>query len=224
MPDATLGFITGPSVSYWFMFSVFNLFKDDRGHRFDADMMAVYGPYIHRNRKELQSEFMESGRDWIFMVDNDMFFVPDDVWALFDESKRGPGIYSAPYVLEDGTMDCGPWTTDQPMIYHRMGNLPTEPCDVGMVGAGFTLIHRDVFGALGEDAFSALSPIHGEDVSFCWRAREAGFTPRLVPGSKPGHVKQVVVFPDDRVRNMVGGEVNLVEMDFKQLEEVNTSG
>ena len=88
--DSHLGFITGPNVSFNFMHSVVNLFKDDWQHRFLADYILVPGPYIHENRNRLVQEFMEAGRDWLFMVDNDMVFDPRDVWALFEvaDAKR----------------------------------------------------------------------------------------------------------------------------------------
>jgi hypothetical protein len=81
------------------------------------------------------------------------------------------------------------------------------------VGAGFTLVHREVYEAIGEDAYRELYPGAGEDLSFSWRAREQGYTPILVPDSKPGHHKVVVLYPAGSVRNMVGEDVNLIEVD-----------
>lgn len=213
-PDSLLGLISGTSVNIWFMHSVINLFKADPDHRFEADLMLVYGPYIHANRNRLADNFFQTDRDWLFMVDNDMVFAPDDVWVLYEEAdRRGPGIYGAAYVVESGTLVAGPWERDVPYAYHPLVGLPSKPTEVGVVGAGFTLVHRDVFRAIGGDWYTALSPHTGEDVSFCWRAREAGFVPWLVPASNPGHFKQVALYPHEQVRNMVGDEVNLVETD-----------
>ncbi len=212
MPDSIVGFISGPSVNIWFMHSVFNLFKADTDQRFAADWLLVFGPYIHQNRNQLVREFLQTDRDWLFMVDNDMVFQPDDVWVLFDEAKeRGPGIYAAAYLIEDSTLTCGPWDGDEPMVYHRMVALPSNPTDVGVVGGGFTLIHRDVLNAVGDNAFATIQMNAGEDVSFCWRAREAGYTPRLIPAANPGHFKQVALYPHNTARNMIGEDVNLVE-------------
>ena len=212
--DSILGFVSGTSVNLWFMYSVLNLFKDDFRHRFGADMMIVYGPYIHQNRNKLQAQFMETGKDWVFMVDNDMVFEPKDVWLLFAAAtERGPGIYSAPYMIEDGSMVCGPWDKDVPQVYHPMVSLPEKTTQVGVVGGGFTLVHRDVFEATGPDAFAALHATAGEDISFSWRAREAGFIPWLVPKANPGHHKSVVLYPHQQVRNVIGDEINLVEAE-----------
>lgn len=212
--DSHLGFITGSSVSFWFMHSVVNLFKDDWGHRFTADYLLVHGPYIHANRNRLQTEFWEAGREWLLMTDIDMVFEPRDVWALYEVADaRGPGIYTAPYVTEEGVMTAGPWDDKVEQVYHPLLRIPSKPTEVGVAGAGFTLVHRDVYAAVGADAYAELYPSAGEDLSFSWRAREAGYTPVLVPDSQPGHHKMVVVYPAGEARNMVGEEVNLVVVD-----------
>jgi len=212
--DCHLGFITGPNVSFNFMHSVVNLFKDDWQHRFLADYILVPGPYIHENRNRLVQEFMEAGRDWLFMVDNDMVFEPRDVWALLEEAdKRGPGIYHGPYLDETGEVICAGVWTDQEQMYHPLQRVPNETKQVGMVGAGFTLTHREVFAAIGPDGwFSSIRPDGGEDVSFCWRAREAGYTPWLVPTSMPGHFKSFLLYASGSLRNLYGEDVDMVQV------------
>lgn len=217
-PDSILGFITGPSLSFHFMDSVLNLFHEDPQVRFGYSRLVVFGPYIHANRSHLQREFMRTDRDWLLMLDNDMVFFPSDVWPLFHEAdKRGPGIYSGPYVLENGFMVCGTWDDVEEVAYHNLVALPEKPTEIGMVGTGFTLIHREVFEALGPNAFSALKGPDGgdagEDVSFCWRACEAGYVPILVPECNPGHFKNITAYPHQMVRNIIGEDINLVKMN-----------
>lgn len=212
--DSHLGFITGSSVSFWFMHSVVNLFKDDFDHRYLADYILCHGPYIHENRDRLTSEFLQAGREWLLMVDNDMVFDPRDVWALHEVADdRGPGIYTAPYVTEEGVMTAGPWDSEVEKVYHPLIRIPDQPTEVGVAGAGFTLVHREVYEAVGDHPYAPVAVGAGEDISFCWRAREHGYTPVLVPNSKPGHHKTVVLYPAGEVRNMVGEDVNLVVVD-----------
>ena len=216
--DALVGFITGPSVNVWFMHSVHNLFK--RCRRFNADWAVVVGPYIHSNRNELQREFMVSGRNWLMMLDNDMVFNPEDVEVLFNwADANGPGVYAAPYIIENTMLTCGVWDDEVEGVYHPMFALPAEPTRVGVVGGGFTLIHRDVFEATGADAFSPVFADQGEDLAFSWRAGKAGFTPWLIPESNPGHHKTVVLYPSAEVRNIIGEEINLVLLDREQTQE-----
>ena len=220
-PDSILGFITGQSVSFWFMHSVLNLFKNDPQNRFNADWLMTFGPYIHANRNQIQDEFMETGRDWLLSVDNDIIFTPRDVFALYDEAaKRGPGVYHGSYVLEGGVQVCGTWNDEVPMVYHNLVQLPKKPTEIGVVGMGFTLIHREVFEAIGPGAFWPIAEGSGEDLSFSWRAREAGYTPILVPECNVGHQKMNVLFTHGAVRNSVGDEVQLVELN-EELKELN---
>ena len=220
-PDSILGYITGQNVSFWFMHSVFNLFKNDPENRFNTDWLLVFGPYIHSNRNQLQDQFMDTGRDWLFSVDNDIVFTPRDVFALYDEAdKRGPGVYAGTYVLENGFQVCGVWNDEEPMVYHNLIQLPEHPTEIGVVGMGFTLVHRQVFEDIGPGAFWPLESNRGEDLSFSWRAREAGYTPILVPECNPGHAKSMVVYPHGGIRNSIGEEVGLVELD-EELKELN---
>jgi hypothetical protein len=213
--DSHLGFITGPTVTYNFMHSVFNLMKDDWVHRFLADYIAVPGPYIHENRNRLVQEFIQAGREWLFMVDNDMVFEPRDVWALFAVAdEKGPGIYGGPYLSETGdVVVAGTWDAEVPHVYHALQHVPSVPTQVGVVGAGFTLIHREVFEAIGVDHwYSSIRPDGGEDVSFCWRAREHGYIPWLVPESQPGHFKPYLLYASGTLRNLYGDDVDLVQV------------
>jgi hypothetical protein len=220
-PDSILGFITGNSISFWFMHSVLNLFKNDPQNRFNSDWLLVFGPYIHANRNQLQEQFMDTGRDWLLSVDNDIIFTPGDVFALYDEAaKRGPGVYHGSYVLENGFQVCGVWNDDEPMVYHNLIKLPEKPMEIGVVGMGFTLVHREVFEAIGEGAFWPLEGNRGEDLSFSWRAREAGYTPILVPACNVGHHKSNVLYSHGEIRNAIGDEIKLVELD-EELKELN---
>ena len=217
--DAVLGFATGSSVGLWFMTSVHGLFSEDRDqdNRFNSDLILGYGPYIDQNRNFLvKAMFQEENlkqKDWLFMVDNDIIFKPEDVWALFAVAdEKGPGIYAGAYLQENNVLACGPWVKDQPMRFRHLKGLPIKPMQVGMVAAGFTLIHRDVLEAVGDKPFSVVTDEASEDVAFCWRAREAGYAPWVVPNSSPGHCKQVVLFTDG-IRNIVGDRVDLIEVE-----------
>ena len=97
------------------------------------------------------------------------------------------------------------------MMYRRLPVMPDTVVPCGCVGTGFTLIHRSVFEAVGEHAFTSLQDTHGEDVSFCWRAYQAGIVPWLVP-VRPGHMKTLVIYPDHETINMLGENVNLTKI------------
>lgn len=216
--DSILGFITGPTVSFHFMDSVLQLYRNDVDQRFEASMLAEFGSYIHANRNQLQRDFLKTDKEWLFSVDNDMVFTPSDVWPLFHEAeKRGPGIYSGPYMLENSFLVCGAWDDEVDVAYHNIVALPSKPVEIGMVGMGFTLIHREVFEDLGENAFRGIlgpdGDDAGEDVSFCWRAHKRGWTPILVPECNPGHWKTFTIYPHGSMRNVIAEEISLVKIN-----------
>lgn len=218
-PDAILGVISGPSVGIWFMHSVIGLFDADVDNRFNRSWLLKYGPYIHTNRNQLAQDFLDTDRQWLFSVDNDMVFKPKDVWALFEVAdEKGPGIYGGPYLLEDSAIAAGTWDDEIEKVYHQLLRLPKKPKQVGMVGTGFALIHRQVLEDIGENAFAPITDVAGEDVSLCWRAWQKGYTPWLCPAANPGHFKSVVLYPDESVRNIVGDDVNLVKVDERMHE------
>lgn len=205
------------------MHSVLNLFKNDVNNRFNADWVLTNGPYIHANRNQIQDQFMDTGRNWLLSVDNDIVFTPHDVFALYDVAdERGPGIYHGSYVLEGGVQVCGTWNDEVPMVYHNLVQMPSKPTEIGVVGMGFTLVHREVFEAIGPGAFWSVNEegSTGEDLSFSWRAREAGYTPILVPECNVGHHKSNVLFTHGSVRNSIGEEVNLVQLN-EELKALN---
>lgn len=213
--DSSFGFISGTSVSLFFFLSCFDLMKDDWDHRFTADMIIVPGPYIHTNRNRLVAEFLEAGRDWLFMCDNDMVFEPRDVWAIFKVAdEKGPGIYGGPYLDETGVaVIAGTWDAHEEAVYYPLQRVPDKPAEVGVVGAGFSLVHREVFEAVGDHWFSPYRPDGGEDVGFCWRARQEGYTPWLVPQSQPGHHKTFTLYASGAMRNVYGDDVDLVQVE-----------
>lgn len=164
------------------------------------------GPGIARNRNLIAGWFLqESGADWLLWVDSDMVFTGDDLEALlaFDEPLIGAhalrvnegGTTSTAAVMrqDDGTFAA---------FEETERTIPLEPVDG--IGMAFTLIHRDVYDAVGvttghphRERFAELNAqgktqLVGEDVGFCLYAAEKGFTPRLAPGVKVGHVKTAV--------------------------------
>jgi GT2 family glycosyltransferase len=221
--DSLLVFITGQTLSMVFMKSLLDVLKEDvmpdGQHRFGLAWAAVMGPYIHDNRNKLQRLFMdqaEEKRDWLFMVDNDMCFTYADVLALYAEADaRGPGIYAAAYVLEDGSLVTGRWAEDDPEgAYQKAYRIDwSHPTQMDVVGAGFTLIHRDVFEAMGPDAFTPYVGVMGEDLSLCKRAGNAGFRPWVVPAANPGHFKTLVAYPERQFGNMLGDQVQARKLE-----------
>ena len=76
--------------------------------------------------------------------------------------------------------------------------MPTEPTKCGGVGFGCVLIKTDVLFEVAAKFKTWFEPMNGfgEDLSFCWRARECGYDVLLDPNVKCGHIGHITVTED----------------------------
>lgn len=149
-------------------------------------------------RSLLATAALQQGADVVFFVDHDILFEPIDVLRLADMAREGKGIVGAPYSQRrmgagivgaiDSVIGKDPENGDEVAFGKEGGVYPAK----GVVGMGFTAIHREVFRLL--DELPEMAPrrtregmvtpyfekivvdghwLH-EDASFCHRAREAG--------------------------------------------------
>jgi len=204
-PDSIVGLISGRSMSTLAANSIVQLFHEEP--RFGISWLLGIGLYVPHNRFVVAENFMLSNRSWLLFVDSDIVFQPNDVRALYAQANGQPGVYGSVYASEDGNFACGMFDEDDEGTYRPLGALPDRPVR-GVVGMGLTLIHRDVFTVTGASSFKPYGKSISEDVAFCSRARDAGFTPWIVPASQPGHFKSLVLYSDGRkVSPVTGGEL-----------------
>jgi hypothetical protein len=161
------------------------------------------GPRIAAGRNSLVEHFLQTGADWLFMVDDDMRFEKDAIEQLL--------------------MSADP--TDRPIVGGlcfgggRDGWFPTmyQMGDTGLIrleavldgvvpvdatGGAALLIHRTVFETLAEkyeepwvwfqESTLGTSTV-GEDITFCFRARAAGFPIYVNTDVEFGHMKLLEV-------------------------------
>jgi hypothetical protein len=156
------------------------------------------GPLIAQGRNYLVQKFLESPCDYFLSVDTDIEWHPEQIDDLMAHDKDiVSGLYRShgekgvvwPVYLKqmpDGTYDRA--TLDD--VEDK-----TELMEVGAVGMGFCLIKRKVFEELEPSIlFPFAETLHhdryqGEDVTFCWRAREKGFKVYLDPSVGVAHSK-----------------------------------
>ena len=86
--------------------------------------------------------------------------------------------------------------------------MPTELSEVEGVGFGCVLVGTDVLMSIASKDWRWFEPLKGfgEDLSFCWRARECGYKILLDPSVKCGHVGNIVV--TEQFFNAYGGAKN----------------
>jgi hypothetical protein len=169
---------------------------------------AQSGPGIARNRNLLAGWFLqESKADWLLWVDSDMVFTAEHLEALLAYEEPLIAAHALRVNPADRT------TAPAAVLRQADGSFLPVKCDpeytgkvaVDGVGMAFTLVHRDVYEAVGvatghphrerfaEPITAEMKPfLVGEDVSFCLHAAEKGYQPHLAQDVRVGHVKSAV--------------------------------
>lgn len=158
------------------------------------------GSLIYTSRNKLAQKAIEMEADYVLWLDSDMVFPPDTMEKMFDRLKKDKldiltGLYFRrvhPYtpVLFDKLEMVGNvcnWT--------EFKELPEEPFEVGGCGFGCVLMDAGVFLDVQGRFGNMFAPIAntGEDLAFCWRARECGYKIICDPDITAGHVGHIIV-------------------------------
>lgn len=207
-----IGFCSGGSVEHEFCHSLAaTLVLDAAGRREITNVIDVNGgAYIDANRDAIVRAFLEGDEDWLLMLDADMVWDPQQVYELLDSANPADRPVVGALYFSGGRAGGPIW----PLIgdrsddglhttWRRDYRLGLEPCDA--TGGGFLLIHRRVLAAVGY-ANSHLPGGHpnplpwfsddivagerrGEDVVFCYRARDLGIPVYVNTQVDVGHKK-----------------------------------
>lgn len=156
---------------------------------------SVSGTYIQASRNYLVAQLLESDGQWLFMVDDDHTFDRSLLINLLD--RHVPVVGAAAVSRKPPYYVCA----YQPGARHAMGIHDFDGTfqQVDAVGTGAILIRREVFEALAPPWFEVGFDERGrnvsEDVTFCHRAREAGFSVWLDGTQTLGHLTGMALRP-----------------------------
>ncbi|HUT54613.1 MAG TPA: hypothetical protein VM658_14580 [bacterium] len=155
------------------------------------------------NRNTLVKKALELDADWVLFLDADMTFPPDLVPALLRDSlASGAVIVSACYFKKLPPHPCVSAvrkTPDDPQLLTPIeaGNNGLAECDV--IGLGAALIHCSVFDSIPYPWFEyevyqkTGERTVTEDVPFCGKAKEAGFSILTDTRLVCGHIRQMEI-------------------------------
>ena len=162
------------------------------------------GSLVYTSRNYLALMAMQDEADLIMWFDSDMVFNPDTLLRLLKDIDDGAdfvtGVYyrrTAPFTptlfskLDINKEGVAIW--DQIEEVPDKGLFEVAGCGFGCVLMK-TDIARDVFKKFGR-LFSPIGEV-GEDLSFCWRARECGYKLMCDPDIPLGHVAHTMVTKD----------------------------
>lgn len=162
-----------------------------KGHETAIDFKI--GSLVYESRNKLAKEAIEMGADYTLWLDSDMAFPPDTLFKLLEADKDiVSGLYfrrSPPYSLV-AFSKC-----DTQKIEWADQAVPDKLTTTEAVGFGCVLIKTQVLVDVAEQFATWFEPMNGfgEDLSFCWRARQCGYEIFLEPKVSCGHVGYVVV-------------------------------
>lgn len=161
---------------------------------------------IYSARNNLAAMAVEKEADRILWLDSDMVFPSGTLrhmHKVLDELGKKvilTGVYfrrTPPY---------------SPVLYKKLdfdekGNavwedvteIPAEPFEVEACGFGCVLAPTAAFVEVSHEYGEMFNPIHGtgEDLSFCWRARQLGYKIMCDPRINLGHVTQMMITRKD---------------------------
>lgn len=158
------------------------------------------GAMIYASRDSLAITAIQKEYDYVFWMDSDMQFPADALTSLLDTLQKNKldiitGLYFRrvpPYspVLFDELDINGDEAT-----WSEFSEIPDGLFEVGGCGFGCVLMTTEVFLSVQSRFGQMFSPLgrNGEDVAFCWRARQCGYKIWCDPSVKCGHVAYSVV-------------------------------
>lgn len=158
------------------------------------------GSLIYTARDEIAKEAVRTEADYVMWFDSDMIFPPNTLELLMKHMDNPEvdivsGLYFRrvqPYTpvlfdrldIEDGVVGWSDFT-----------EIPGHIFEVGGCGFGCVLMPTDIFIDVQAKYGQMFTPINGvgEDLSFCWRARQLGFRVWCDPTIPLGHVGYNIV-------------------------------
>lgn len=162
------------------------------------------GSLIYTSRDQIAKKALLDEADLIMWFDSDMVFNPDTLTRMLEHIDNGhdmvTGIYyrrTPPFspvgfktmdLNEDGTA----------FDWSEFDEIPSEPFEVAACGFGCVLMKTEIFVAVFAKFGLMFTPIAncGEDIAFCWRARQCGYKILADPSISLGHVGYTIISKD----------------------------
>lgn len=162
----------------------------------ETAVMFQVGSLIYDARNRLAKQAIKMESDYTMWFDSDMIFEPDTMVRLLEHNapivsgayfRRQPPYHLVAFDKCDA--EKREWTDLA---------LPTDTVKCGGVGFGCVLVKTEVLFNVAAKYGCWFDPMNGfgEDLSFCYRARECGYDILLDPSITCGHVGHIVVNKD----------------------------
>lgn len=156
---------------------------------------------IYTSRDALAKEAIASKAKYILWLDSDIVFPPDLMIRMIntiEEDTILTGVYYrrgkpfTPVLFEDLEL------TEEGWKWSDLPYMRNHPFEVGGCGFGCVLMPTEAVIGVSLNFKQLFNPISGigEDLSFCWRARQSGYRIICDPDIQVGHVGHLVINED----------------------------
>lgn len=169
----------------------------------DTKVMFNVGSLVYMSRETLCVHAVKMEADYMLWLDSDMVFNPDLLQAMMKTMEENDldilsGVYyrrASPYTpviyskIEFEGEACR-WEEQKDVPAPDSGLFEVQGC-----GFGCVLMKTDVILDVKGKFSKLFTPIGGtgEDLSFCWRARQCGYKIMCDPSISLGHYGHIVV-------------------------------
>lgn len=159
------------------------------------------GSLVYTSRNELAKFAIKNEFDYVLWLDSDMVF-DDDILERMMKTMQDNGLDFLTGLYFRRTMPYTPVLFNELTLktvgwkFSDFEELPEHGLfEVGGCGFGCVLMSTDVLISVQSKHKQMFHPLNngGEDVSFCWRARDCGYKIMCDPEIAPGHVGYAVM-------------------------------
>ena len=166
----------------------------------ECSLAMQMGSLIYTSRNNLAQQAIQMGADYVFWLDSDMVFEPDVLARMLKVvQEKDIDFLTGLYFRR-----VKPYT---PVLFDKLDiqrnicswsefkKLPEEVFEIGGCGFGCVLIDTSVFLSVKSKHGNMFAPLgnNGEDIAFCWRARDCGYQIYCDPTIICGHIGKVIV-------------------------------
>lgn len=169
----------------------------------DAEISICFnvGSLIYSSRDQIAKKALLDETDLVMWFDSDMMFSPDTMQRMLklidDGHDMVTGIYyrrTPPFsAVAFKTMELNEEGTG--FDWTEFDEIPEGLFEVGACGFGCVLMKTEIFVSVFSKFGQMFTPIAncGEDIAFCWRARQCGYKIIADPSIHLGHVGHTII-------------------------------
>lgn len=159
------------------------------------------GSLIFTSRDQIAKKAISDGADLVMWFDSDMVFNPDTLIRMLKVIDEGHDMVVGAYYRRIEPFSPTLFSKmeidfeKQIAEWEEIEEVPDGLFEVEACGFGCVLMRTEIFLSVFSKFGFLFTPIGncGEDIAFCWRARQCGYKIIVDPSIKLGHVGHTII-------------------------------